>query len=138
MESIIFLIIAAIFSLLARKKRGKEKRGGLESILQDLFGDNQSASEPAEVEQQPSVWDFRSAENVEPVVEQNYYQSAPPKKPKAAKVATEIKPMKEEQKTPKHAGVPVQVEVLEPIGASFDLRKAVVYAEIMNPKYLAD
>lgn len=125
----ILLALAAIYYL--NRKPAKGRRGAT-SFLQDLIGREANSSDLFEREQDVPP----------PVMHEEFTKearrSSPPKERIDRNPVNRFKKpafnetQSRETKTVKQA---MQVEKLEPSLSSFDLRKAVIYTEILHPKY---
>ncbi len=134
MIKIIFILIVLAFGLIKEINR-KSKKNVADSLLGEFFTDSQYADEQEEIM-------IRRRETDEFLGMKSQGDKLPPKpvsvQHKKSNVQTrrEEELLKDKAKYKKKEEVhQVKVEELEERKLNFDLRKAVVYAEIMNPKF---
>ncbi|MFV0366144.1 MAG: hypothetical protein ACK5JS_06540 [Mangrovibacterium sp.] len=132
LKLVIILIVMAASAMMKAKRKGNPSG----SMLEELFGSNESAEEQLlreEAERKRREAFFASLEeaeafDVDPVVQAK--EVTPP-----AKAFVPKKPEWKAKNKPEKSAEPMQVEIVHSVMSDFDLRKAVIYTEIMNPKY---
>ncbi|MFV0521839.1 MAG: hypothetical protein ACK5MI_05355 [Mangrovibacterium sp.] len=133
MENIIFILISLVFVFFAERKR-RAKDGKSDSVFQKIFEDDSLPED---------FWekDRFEEERTKPV--------SPPFFDKVESKQSNITPEEVLPKAEKHrsksrmkaagdVSKELQVETFEPVLSNFDLKKAIVYAEIMKPKFKED